>query len=749
MKQYISTLLLIGLLPTLALAQTPFNGVVFGRINGKLQPLSNALVAAPASGNATYTDSTGNYSLQLLPQDSILLYSYAGYIADTVSIKGLSQYDVTLDQAVNLREVTVTGKRDETFISTLNQHKTEVITGEGLQKNACCNLAESFESNPSVDATVSDAVTGSKQIQMLGLSGTYVQMQTDLLPGIRGLNVLTGLNDIPGPFIEGIHIRKGPGSVTNGFEAITGQIDVELIKPMKADKFFINGYGDTESRMELNTYFRQDIGKWSSLTMLHGSRLNTPTDMNGDGFFDRSMFERINVIHRWQHVNPHGKNTEFGVKWNYNDERSGNIESRYDDLAPLAYHIDNNYNRQEAFAKTCFSLGEKSVDEVGIQIHGVHHDRTMRFGNSTLQSEEYTGYANAIFNLWSKNTKHAYRFGPSAYISRFTEVLHHSHPTFGSPDVELTNVTYDLSRDEVIPGAFAEYTYDNLKKLSIIAGIRADYTPTKSIIPTPRLHLRYKITDKLVARVSAGTGWRMPHPLTEHVNYFVSSRAVYFDENIKPEQAANYGVNLTHSFEIAKRPGEWSVDVYRTDFMQQTVVDIDRSANEIHFSNLHGQSYSNSVQAQVKHEVLKNLTLLVAAKYNDAKTTYNGVLLQKPFSPTWRGLVNASYGIWKNKIKLDGTMQFVGEQRIPDLTNAEHHLLIKSPAYTKLLGQVTYQEKKWEVYVGGENLAGFVQDQPIVTPNDPFGPNFDAAMIWGPVTGPMIYAGFRFKILNK
>ena len=735
-------------LPCAASAQT-LHGSIYGRAADKLQPLSGALVAAPASGFAVYSDSTGHFEMTVAPNDSVVYVSFMGFAGDTITVKGKSQLNVTLDQAVNLKEVTVKGRRDETFISTLNTHKTEVISTEGLQKNACCSLAESFESNPSVDATTSDAVTGSKQIQMLGLSGTYVQMQTDLLPGIRGLNVITGLSDLPGPFVESIHIRKGPGSVANGYDAITGQIDVEMVKPLKADKLFVNGYADSDSRMELNAYTRNDIGKWAALTMAHGSRLGQVTDMNGDAFQDKPTFERLAFVHRWQHLSEMGKNTELGVKWNYSDAETGNIDAHLEDRnLPSAYFVRDFNNRQEVFGKTCLALDHNHGNELGLQFTGVHHERNMSFGHSRYDAEELTGYANALFQLLSRNNKHTYRFGASSFFSRYTEILQHN-VTNDSTDF-ANDLTYDLSRDDVIPGVFAEYTYDNLKKFSVIVGLRGDYTPTKAVIPTPRLHMRYKFLDNLVLRVSAGTGWRMPHPVAENLHFMMSTRTVVFNEAINPEQAVNYGMNLTHAFTLGGNDGDWSLDIYRTDFIEQTIVDVDRSPYELHFSNLHGKSYSNSAQVQVKQEVFDGLVLMAAAKWNDARTTYNGQLLRKPFSPEWRGLFNAAYVFLNERVKLDATAQYVGPQRVPDVSDKVHHgWSLQSKPYWKVLAQATYQRPMWEVYVGGENLTGFMQHDPVIGAGQPFGPSFDAAMIWGPVTGPMAYAGFRFKLLNK
>ncbi len=724
-------LILTSLLISHMLSAQHMSGFVYGTLNKKEIPLQSASVKFAGGTNGVYTDDKGYFNLPLHGSEQLVI-SYIGYKADTIEVGPGDSLKIVLAAVNTLKGITVKAARSDGYISQLQTVKSEVVTSSGLQKNACCNLAESFSSNPTVDATSSDAVTGQKQIQMLGLAGTYVQMETDLLPTIRGLNAVTALNDIPGAFVKSINIRKGAGSVANGFESMTGQIDVELLKPMEADKFFVNGYFDDEQRMEGNLYFRNNLKKWSALTMLHGSGLQHRVDNNNDSFSDKPEFERYSIIHRWQYLSNTGKETHIGVKAMYNDSRGGNYNNgRFNDSVPFApYNVKMKYNREEVFAKTDLSVGKK-LSELGLQGLAVRHGQENIIGLHHYTAQEYTGWVNGILQLTSADTKSILRVGGGAFYNHYSERLD----------------AFDFSRIDFIPGVFTEYTYDNLKKFSLIAGVRADALNTDKIFVSPRLHMRYKVSREGSVRASVGSGWRVAHAAAENMNYLISNRSVNLTETLRPEQSWNFGINYTQGFDWWEREAELSIDVYRTDFVNQVIADVDANAHQLLFYNLQGKSFSNSGQAQFKYEVIKNLTALVAAKYNDAQTTYSGRLMQKPFSPKWRGLFNVSYAFWKDKLKLDATLQYVGEQRIPNLTAdqpLEHPQY--APSYVMVLGQASFTAKNFEVYAGTEDLNNYVQPNPIVDALHPYSSSFDASQVWAPVAGRMFYAGFRFHI---
>lgn len=714
-------------------AQQQINGVVLGKSANNTEPLFQASIFTIDKQYFTYTDSAGRFQLTLPDSYQTIICSYPGYKTDTIFINS-TKINIQLQDVTQLSGVVITGNRDQSYISSLQTLKTEVITSEGLKKNACCNLAESFESNPTIDGSSSDAVTGQRTVQMLGLSGIYVQMLTDMIPDLRGLNIITGLTALPGPFIHNIYIRKGPGSVANSYEGITGQIDVELIKPYDADKLFLNFYANTQQRLEGNVYFRNQIKKWKSLTMLHGSTAQLEMDYNKDSFLDNPVYTVFTGIHRWQHINKHGKETHLGFKYHYDDARSFNTLKHIHHLPDSAvfqpYLFKTLYHREEVFAKTCLELFGNERNELGLQVNALHHDQQTRIGNRNYRAIEQGLYLNSNFQILPHNENLIYRFGGGLMYSNYIQYID----------------SLDLSRKDVIPGAFAELTYNVKEKFSLIAGLRGDYyNNNRKFYMAPRIHLRYKIGEEAFIRASAGYGWRVANIIQENLNYLVSSRTIITQAFLQPEYALNYGINFTQNIDIAEREFNWSVDVYRTQFIQQVVVDVDQAVNEIRFYNLNGKSYANSIQLQCKYEPIKHLNLLLAGKYNDVRVTYHGQLMQRPFTPQWRGMFNAAYSFWKERIKLDATLQYVGPQRIAlNLRNEQSGTSEYSPGYFRVLSQIAYDTKRFEIYVGGENLNGFTQKNPIISAFDPYGAGFDAAMIWGPIMSRIFYTGIRY-----
>ncbi len=717
-------------------AQITYTGTVHGKSGQKTVSLYMASLRTADNLYYTYTDSAGFFSIQLPGAYKSLIYTYPGYRTDSVALIN-PNLDIVMQEISQLQGVVITGKRDPSYISSIQTLKTEVITSEGLKKNACCNLAESFESNPTIDGSSADAVTGQRQIQMLGLSGVYVQMLTDMIPDIRGLNIITGLTAIPGPFIHNIYIRKGPGSVANSYEGITGQIDVELLKPYDADKFFINFYANTQQRLETNLYFRNSIKKWKSLTMLHGSTAQYQMDYNKDSFIDNPLYNVFTGIHRWQYINKHGKETNIGFKYHYDDAQAFNtmqhIHHLPDSVPFEKYLFRTTYHREEIFAKTCFELFHNERNEIGLQMNALNHEQHTIIGHRVYNAQERGLYLNSNFQILPRNEKIIYRFGGGLMLSDYVQNIE----------------SIDLSRKDIIPGLFSELTYDDGMRFSVIAGLRADYyNNNQKIYPAPRVHLRYKVGKDGSLRASGGFGWRVANVIQENLNYLVSSRTLYIANNLQPEYALNYGISYTQTVQALNREMNFSFDAYRTQFINQVITDLDLSSSEIWFYNLTGKSYANSLQLQFQTEVIKNLDFIAAVKWNNVEVTYHDKLMEKPFTPQWRGMFNTAYSMFKRKLKVDATLQWVGAQRIAEnaMLYAEGNSTVYSVPYYRVLSQITYTSKQFEIYAGGENLTGFTQKNPIINPFTPYQPGFDAAMIWGPVMGRIAYVGVRYSL---
>lgn len=723
------------LISTAHLHAQGISGFVYERNpNGDQKALQDANVVLLGTNTGTYTDDSGKFQLATAAKGDLLVISYTGYQPDT--IKAMSdEVMVVLERSILLKEVEITGTGPDTYISSLKTQKTEVITADELKHNACCNLSESFESNATVDASFSDAVTGARQIQMLGLSGKYAQQLTDLLPTIRGLGIAYGLNYIPGPWIESINLNKGAGSVTNGYESITGQIDVELKKPESSEKLFLNLYGNSEARLEANIHSAQEVNsKWSNMFLLHGSMMQQELDHNHDHFMDMPLSKTIALMDRWKYESGKRVESMFGIKY-LRDERTGgsvDFDPETDKLTTNAYGLGVNTDRAELFAKTSYGFIGKEYQSIGLQLSGVYHDQEAYYGLRTYTGTEQSFYANLLFLSVIGNTQHKYKAGISYLYDQYDEQFD----------------TLVLNRKESVPGAFFEYTYDDLKKLSLVAGIRADIYDGEKVMVSPRLHAKYKISSMATIRASVGNGFRTANIFAENAAYLASSRAWIINGTLLPERAWNYGLNFTQQFFTGAREGTFTLDLYRTDFTDQVIADADADPTKLFFYNLNGKSYSNSAQVEINYEWFDGFNTRLAYKLYDVKQTYSDELLRVPLVPKQRALLFVSYATNDKHWEFTATTQWIGTQRLPDTqSNPDgYQFPEESPSYFKLLGQVTYAIRSWEFYAGGENLTNFIQEDRIIAPHDPFGPYFDTSIVWGPLTGATVYGGLRFSI---
>jgi outer membrane receptor for ferrienterochelin and colicins len=744
----------------------------------------------------TASDGNGRFVLSKTGiKTTKLIVSLIGYKTDTIELKKeLTKIDVQMvPSTVQLQEVEIKGKTNTTFVSRLSPRKVQVVTEGELKRAACCNLSESFETNASIDVSYSDAITGAKQIQLLGLSGIYSQIQTENIPSIRGMASAYGLNYIPGPWMESIQISKGTASVINGYESITGQINVEYKKPRTAEKFYVNLFGNSNGRMEANFYSGYKLNdKWSTLLLVHGdyfgnkiNKINT-TIVNVDGekvtkdenFMDIPLLNTINLFNRWEYI---GKKyeTRFGIKYLSENRNGGTLDfdkntfeldtSKINQQA-LPYGFELKTRRTEAFWKNGFLFPGKEWKSLGIIFSGLNHEQNGFFGVNNYSGHEMSFYANLIYQSIIGNTNHKFSTGLSYLLDDFKEGYDQIQFTYIyqtlppgqpatmhdiltlSPETNLTPVIYNFNRRESIPGAFFEYTYSYLDKLTLIAGIRADYHNKSGLFVTPRANLRYQITETTVLRLSGGLGYRSANIISENLSLLASHRILVVKETLNQEKAANYGISLMKEFRLFKRLAEFDLDLYRTDFINQVVVDIDTDPTKAYFYNLEdgGKSYANSFQAQLTLEPIERLSVLLAFRINDAKQTTNDTLRTRALVNKYKGLITLSYATNFEKWKFDLTASFNGSARIspqylmPLIVRRDYET---SPAYMVLLAQITKKFKhNFEVYLGGENLTGFLQKDPITEPFIPYHTHFDTMMVWGPIVGPTIYAGIRYSI---
>lgn len=717
------------------------SGKVYGLIEGQKQALAGASVYWYGSVVGTTTDSEGAFSLFRAENHKTLIISFVGYQSDTIS-NPKTQINVVLNASNVLDEATITGRTKTISIDRIDPKKVEKIGEKELLKAACCSLSESFETNPSVDVSFADAVTGTRQIEMLGLSGIYAQMTRENIPNPRGLATIQGLTFVPGPWIESIHLNKGAGSVVNGFESITGQIDVNLRNPASMDRWFFNLYGNQMGRIEANIHTAIDLSKnWGTALLLHGNVMETKNDRNQDGFLDMPLSRQLFALNRWERYNDKGVHLQFGVKGVHSDKRSGQASFNHDtDQGSLEnWGARNTVNRIEGWMKLGKIFLDNPGKSIGFQLLVSHHDQTGYYGLRNHDATQNSLFANIIYETLISTSNHKLKLGLNAQADDYTEVFQSNN----------------YNRNELVAGFFSEWLYTPSDKFSAVAGIRYDQHNIYGGFLSPRLHVRYAPHENSVIRVSGGQGRRTAQILTENAGIMASNREfrILGDDSDKPfglnqEVAWNFGLNFTQYFTLDYRDGSISLDFYRTEFINQVVVDRDSDAQTVFFYNLEGNSYSNSFQAQVDYEIINRLDVRLAYRWFDVHTSYSVQELRVPLVAEHRGFLNIAYETRKYW-KFDGTLNVTGEKRIPGTQSnpVEYRLSDFSPAFITVNVQVskTWREK-FEVYLGVENLTDFRQDNPIITADDPFNPFFDASMVWGPIFGRNVYAGARLNL---
>lgn len=709
----------------------------------KRTPVYSANVFWVETMQGVTTKEDGSFEIEKYPNETKLVVSYVGTKPDSISITDESNIEIILSNSIKLKGFTVIERRTGIEMSKLSALKIEQMNRKELAKAACCNLSESFETNPSVDVSYTDAVTGTKQIKMLGLSGANIQITKELLPDVRGFSSVYGMEFVPGDWIEGIQLAKGVGSVMNGYESIAGQINVELKKPEESEKFNVNLYANQGGRQELNTNFKFKLNdKWSTGFLLHASVITRENDNNNDGFLDMPLKEDFIGVNRWRYNNDStGWMGQIGIEGVSLKHTAGQVGFRENQPINITnpWGAVSDITRVRGWIKAGKVYKESPGKSVAIQLSALDYNQNSLFGLTKYNAGQTSGYANFIFQNIVGTTDHSYFLGASVLMDDYRE------------SIDTTN--YD--RLEITPGVYGEYTYSGGARFKTVLGARADYHNLFGFFFTPRVHLKYDVSEKTILRAVAGRGQRTANIFTENQGLFATSRTIVVngDANantpygLQAEVAWNFGVNLIQDIDFAGREGLLSIDVYRTEFQNQIVVDWE-NVDEIAFYNLKGQSYSNSLQVQFDYELLPNLDMRMAYRYYDIKTTYGEELLQKQLTAKHRAFINFGYET-ESQWSFDYTLNWIGEQRIASTqSNPEpHRYRTKSPDYFLSNAQIS---KRWggrlSTYIGGENIFDFRQDTPIIDSENPFGNNFDSSLVWAPIFGRNIYFGLRYTI---
>lgn len=698
-------------------------------------PIPGANVFWIDGTGGTVTDQNGQFSLEIpkkLP--SKLAVSFVGYQTDTTLVQSAQHHlDIKLDESITLSEAEVVERQSSTYLSTMTTINTTHLNRDHLQKAACCNLSESFETDASIDVVENDAVAGTKKILMLGLDGTYSQILFEGIPLIRGLSSTYGMTYIPGTWVESIQVSKGAGSVVNGFESMTGQINLEYWKPEHRESdAFLNVYGNHLGRIEGNGFVRRQLNdKWSSMLFAHGKTSLTKVTNHDNGFMDMPMDNEFQFLNRWNfHSGKH--ESQFGVRFLADDKIGGQLA-----FNPEISRFEQPYFGMrvrtrliEGFGKKGFLFPETPWRSIGMQASATYHEQDAYFGLRDYLATHTSGYFNGIYQTMIFTTDHTIRTGVSLRMDDYQQ--------------SFTDSVFN--RTEVVPGAYLEYAWSHDDKVAVVAGVRADHHNLFGLFVSPRLHTKYNFSPLSVLRFSGGRGFRSPVLFAENISPLASSRQVQILNSPQAEVSWNTGVSFLQKFSLGGMEGHFSADYFYTWFENQLVADMDYSARKLLFYNLDGPSYSHSFQADFMLTPIERFNIKLAYKRYEVKTTYlkNG-LADRPFVPCDRALLNMEYSTMFDIWKFDFTANWFGQSRIPSTEEnpVEHQRSERSPSYFKLSAQITRTFKFGEIYVGGENLLNFTQSNPIIDPENPFGDLFDAAMIWGPTHGAVLYVGFR------
>ena len=755
-KYFINSILL--LFPLLLFSQSNYKGMIMDRNNPKdNQGVDGVNVRWLNTKIGTTTDKNGWFVIPYKSNYKKLIISYIGYKTDTITIKstkssasGDNNIPVPihhfLTEEMAISEVVIRSKKRATQKSFYATTNVFTVNSDELLKAACCNLAESFETNPSIDVSFSDALTGTKQIRMLGLTSPYLLISQENIPSVRGASQAFGLTFTPGTWIESIQITKGAGSVVNGYESISGQINAELVKPFSDNSFFLNAYSSLNGRLELNTHINQKVSdKWQTGLYIHGNFRGQKFDNNEDNFLDAPLADQINVMNRWQYIDAEKGWVSFiNVRFLNDEKQTGEIsfDPKTDKGMTSVWGSEIDTKRFETSAKLGYVFPETPYQSFGFQMAYSNHQQDSYFGLNIYNIKHESVYSNILFNSIIGDTRSKFKTGFNFTYDKYNE------------QVNLLN--YDRRENAV--GAFFEYAFDNLEDFSLTAGLRIDTHNLLGTFLTPRLHLRYALWEKGVLRASIGRGKRSANIFAENQQLFASSREIKIDDvggniyGLNPEIAWNYGVSYLQKFNFLDNKGDITFDFYRTDFSNQVVVDWE-NPQAVSFYDLDGKSIANSFQIELNYDLTEGLGLRTAYKYFDISTDYKVGNLQKQIQPKNRFFANLSYEtIAKENAsqwKFDITFNSIGKQRLPDTSSNpnQYRLSEFSDSFQLLNSQITKVfSNKFEFYMGAENITNVKQKNPILASNDPFGANFDTTIVYAPVFGRAVYAGLRFKI---
>lgn len=784
-KSIIITLFLVLCLPTLAMAQRTLSGIVTDATTN--QPLIGASLYWKNTTAGATTTTDGSYTIKRVSGFDTLVIDYLGYDIKEMEVeKSITSLNIALQpSAVDIDEVVVEGQQRGNYSKSTGIARQEQISFAGLCKMACCSLAESFENSASVTVGYSDAISGARQIKMLGLAGTYTQILDENRPIMQGAGATYGLSYTPGMWLNSIQVSKGVASVTAGHEAITGQINLEHRKPTDDERFFLNLYFDSELRPEINVSSAIPLTKDKSLStviMAHGSLDTAQHDMNKDGFADMPKANQINVANKWLWQNSNGIQLRWGWKV-VNENRLGGQKGYTKDLyeemmqnplqIPYGSQIHNrNIN---AYVKLGIPVGYERTF-TGDAEDAVQNNVAMIFDYDNYLTDSYFGVnkVDVVEDAFRFNATYAHYFTQrsslNAGLSGYVRLMDNNYLQQSVDAEGVIAPMWAVKGKSMLaePGIFAEYTYNIEDKFSLVVGVRGDYSMVDGdyyydakpqMLLTPRSHIKWNITKRTTLRASAGMGYRRQNLVTDNVWMMTTSRNIeYGNLTNDMEIAATFGGSLSQTFNLAgDDQATISVDYFRTQFFNTMVFDQETSDNTILIYNTKERSFTDNYQIDFNWTPFRGFDLFATFRYTNAKMTVErdgkNYLVERPLTSRYKGLINIQYAV--QRWVFDVTAQLNGPVRLPELDGN----LVKamdnptlSPIYPMFFAQVSYKMSNLTLYLGCENIANYLQgtnghgNLPIVGGNAPYAEGFNSSQVWGPLMGRKFYIGLRLNI---
>lgn len=733
-------LLILLLLLSLGAATAQDNSVSGTIKDEQGKPIELANVYWLGTTRLTFSNEDGSFSIDRATGSDRLVVSFTGFQIDTIAVPAdIHSLSVQL-RPIMMDEVNVIGTSRGRRKPQLDVKNSELLNRNELFKAACCSLGESFTSNPSVDVSTTDAATGSAQIKLLGLSGKYVQMLTENIPNLRGVAAPYALGYIPGSWMESVQISKGAASVKNGYESMTGQINIEYRKPNIPRYLEGNLYVDNHLMTEVNLAGNYSFTPhWSTALLTHFSTDLMEMDGNGDAFLDRPKTRQYNVLNRWMYLTDHFQ-TQIGGRF-LHEQLDGGQTSRLQ--LPNPYKIGITSQRGEIFGKMSTILNHDTGANAALLMQGTLQDFDARYGYKNFKEREYSFYGSLVYESVFAHL-HQISTGVSWTFDHYDR-LYNLQQVDQAP-------RQDERLYESVPGVYAQYTFNHHNEFVVMAGLRADYSSQHGLFFTPRAHIKYQPHSIIALRFSAGKGYRSHHPLSENNYLLASSRQMILPtESLKQEEAWNFGFSTSLDIPIGSKKLEVNAEYYYTLFMNRVVIDLNRDPHAVYFYNLTGRSFSHTAQIDATISPIRNLDITAAFRYNDVRTTYGDQLMREPLTSRFKGLLTASYKTPLRRWQFDTTLQINGggsmptSYKLPDGTDSWGQTF---PTYPILNAQITRYFPKWSIFLGGENLTNFSQPNPVVGADNPWGANFDSNVVWGPVEGYKVYLGVRFNIFD-